>query len=330
MSNKNDENNRILLATILSTILIVVWMRWYGGRTLPKMEEEKIIKINKEGEVKTKEEKVSEVVEYPTMEEEKYEDKRIKIDTKTLHGTINLRGLVFDDLILKKYKKSIEGGENYNLLNGRNDNDAYYVNVGWDGKDIDIPDKNTLWVADKDTLRSNEPLTFTYNSEGGVLYKVIIEVDDNYMFKITQTVQNKSENVLSIKSKNSISKKQQRGTDDVGVHSGFIGVIDKQIEELEYNKLGKNVVVFDNGNHWSGWTDKYWLVSFVSNFEYRVYKDDDMLFIVDFVDNNTDVAPDTEYATSSYLYAGAKDLNLLDSYADKFDILYFDKAVDFG
>jgi hypothetical protein len=38
MKNNNDDK-RILLATLLSTILIVGWMKYYGGKTLPKSQK---------------------------------------------------------------------------------------------------------------------------------------------------------------------------------------------------------------------------------------------------------------------------------------------------
>ena len=59
MNNKDDYNKRIIIATILSTILMVLWIRYYGKKTIPaevlqaqkEIKQEQIIEIKEELDV---------------------------------------------------------------------------------------------------------------------------------------------------------------------------------------------------------------------------------------------------------------------------------------
>ena len=157
MNNKDDYNKRIIIATILSTILMILWIRYYGKKTIPAevLEAQKEVKQEQVIETKEKEKIDTEIQqeEISFNENEVLEEKLLNIDTEKLKGSINLRGLVFDNLILENYKQEIGSNEKVKLLSKQNSDDAYFVKFNWESEDknLDLPNINTLWSSNSAT-----------------------------------------------------------------------------------------------------------------------------------------------------------------------------------
>lgn len=345
MRNNNDNyNTRIIIATLLSTILMIAWIKFYGKRTLPQntkkieqeIKQEEVIEKSK-NELDNK--KIIEEEKKLTEEKlENLEEKKLIIKTEKVSGSINLRGLLFDNLILEDYKKEIDSNEKVQLLSEQNKNNSYYVEFGWksDNQKLDLPNRNTLWEADGEELTVNNPIVLSYKSKDNLIFQVILSIDENYMITFKQNVINNSNNTISLKIDNKIVKKNSSDVEETtGVHEGFIGSFNDKIEEEKYKKLKSKKFDFDNGFSWAGFTDKYWLVSIATEKEktnlYNVktsYNDNN--YIINFTTSDIIINPNQNNEVVNLLFVGPKILSLLDQYSFQYDLLLFDRAVDFG
>lgn len=367
MNNNFDYNKRIIIATIISTILMVAWLKYYGSKTLPndynkaankaeqqyqqEQEQQEIIEqklsiaeeeILNEDNALNIEENTKDNIEDNTednTEENIDGDKTniLNINTQKLKGSINLKGLVFDNLILEDYNKELGSTEKVELLAPKSSKNAYYITFNWKSKNnIKLPDANTLWKTNRETLSINNPVILTYDNEEGVIFQLMLSIDDNYMFTVEQNVINNTQNDIIISLDNKISKKIGFDSEQpLGVHEGFIGSFNDTIEEIKYTKLKKKSYNFDKKVSWAGFTDKYWLVSLA------ISRTDDSLFNVntnynndiyslDFESSDLMINANTKEGLNNYLFTGPKILNLLDQYGFQYDLVYFDRAVDFG
>lgn len=359
MNNNFDYNKRIIIATIISTILMVAWLKYYGSKTLPndynkaankaeqqyqqEQEQQEIVEQKlsiAEKEILNQEDSlnVKENIEDIAKENED-EDKTniLNIDTQKLKGSINLKGLVFDNLILEDYNKELGSTEKVELLAPKNSKNAYYITFNWKSKNnIKLPDANTLWKTNRETLSINNPVILTYDNEEGVIFQLMLSIDDNYMFTVEQNVINNTQNDIIISLDNKISKKIGFDSEQpLGVHEGFIGSFNDTIEEIKYTKLKKKSYNFDKKVSWAGFTDKYWLVSLAISrtddglFNVNTNYNDD-IYSLDFESSDLMINANTKEGLNNYLFTGPKILNLLDQYGFQYDLVYFDRAVDFG
>ena len=367
MNNNFDYNKRIIIATIISTILMVAWLKYYGSKTLPndynkaankaeqqyqqEQEQQEIIEqklsiaeeeiLNEDNTLNIEEntkDNIEDNIEDNT-EENIDEDKTnvLNIDTQKLKGSINLKGLVFDNLILEDYNKELGSTEKVELLAPKSSKNAYYITFNWKSKNnIKLPDANTLWKTNRETLSINNPVILTYDNEEGVIFQLMLSIDDNYMFTVEQNVINNTQNDIIISLDNKISKKIGFDSEQLlGVHEGFIGSFNDTIEEIKYTKLKKKSYNFDKKVSWAGFTDKYWLVSLaISRTDDNLFNVktnyNDNIYSLDFESSDLMINANTKEGLNNYLFTGPKILNLLDQYGFQYDLVYFDRAVDFG
>ncbi len=122
------------------------------------------------------------------------------------------------------------------------------------------------------------------------------------------------------------------------LHEGLLGVINDQLREVDYDELqedGKIEGTSQGG--WLGITDKYWLVALVpdqkaqlrTNFRHTLQNREDK-YQVDYLSSAVVVQPNSSNEISNRLFAGAKEVKLLDAYEADLGISRFDLAVDFG
>ena len=352
MKNNNfNYDKRILIATILSTILMVAWLKYYGNKTLPTNYEKAVNKA--EQEYKEDQQKEDNIDKQLIIEEEKIaknkdnkedinnidnnETKILNIKTQKLKGSINLKGLVFNNLLLEDYNKSLNSNEKVQLLNPEQSDNPYYIVFNWNSSsNIKLPNENTIWTANRDTLSLNNPVILTYDNNEGVIFQLMLSIDENYMFSIDQNIVNNTENQIFVSLNTQIIKKNITNVEQsLGVFDGFIGSFNDTIEEIKYTKLSKKYFNFDKGFSWAGFTDKYWLVSLATTrtndslFNVATnFKNDE--YIINFNTNNILVNPNTKESINTYIFTGPKILNLLDQYSFQYDLSLFDRAVDFG
>ncbi|MDR2526592.1 MAG: membrane protein insertase YidC [Rickettsiales bacterium] len=344
---KNDDTDaqkRILFATILTTVLILAWVQWYGRKTISKSEIENFKKENAVKTEKIAEKKSDEIIDDKADNKvetknkaQPLSEKRIAIKNDKISGSINLRGLIFDDLTLNDYKVSVDGEEKIKLLKNQNSQDGYFINIGWLSEETETPNENTLWKSDRDSLDFEKPVTLSYKNKDDILYEVVISIDKNYMFNIEQKIKNNGKKNILIKTKNLIAKKDIEDSDTT--YSGFIGGINKSIEEVKYKQISKKDFKFTKNVDWGGWTDKYWLVVFANkkindNFEFNSsvaeLTQDGNFYKLIFSSENISIEPSQEYKNTTYVFTGAKVLTLLDEYEKDYELPLFDRAIDFG
>jgi len=267
---------------------------------------------------------------------------RVKIDTPSLHGSINLVGGRIDDLTLAKYHQTPDpkSGEIV-LLAPAGTAEAYYAEFGWVPEDraVTAPTDKTLWAASAATLTPDKPLVLTWDNGQGLLFTRTIAIDSNFMFTVTQSVRNNSAAPVRLMPYGLVSRSGTPQTSGYYIlHEGPLGVFDGKLSEKSYEDLrkkSKDEVVTTGG--WIGITDKYWLVSLVpdqkekttARFLHNVVANTDR-YQTDILGGALDVAPGAAVEQTSRLFAGAKQVNLLDDYADKLGITNFDLAIDFG
>jgi len=266
---------------------------------------------------------------------------RVTIASPRLAGSISLAGGDIDDLMLVDYREEL-GSESPEiiLLSPRATPKAYYARFGWVGATgVRVPDAETLWRADGTTLEPGKPVTLWWENGTGLRFMRTLALDLNYMFTITQRVQNSGTETVKLFPYGLISR---RGTPDVTgfyiLHEGMLGVFDKTLEEVDYDDLqDKSIMQQSSRGGWIGITDKYWLAALVpdqkvvANTRFVHRRDDGVdKYQVDFMGEQLNLIPGATVETESHMFAGAKEVALLDGYESDLGIARFDLAIDFG
>ncbi|MCC8417141.1 MAG: membrane protein insertase YidC [Rickettsia endosymbiont of Bryobia graminum] len=334
----NNNIPNLLAAIILSIAIIFGWQYFYDRLRLKKIEEQNKIYQQvqqlKKDNVQTKQ-----------LKEEKVTSAgRININSEVLSGSISLKGLRFDDLVLLKYKQDLSPNSKSVVLFSHSDSEeAYFAEIGWfdnNNSNTDLPNSETIWKTDSDQLTPTNPVDLSWTNKDGVKFLVTISMDSNYLFTINQTVVNNHNIPVSVQYYGLINRKYDGKEKSVNIlHQGPIGCIDGRLKENSFENIkDKKTEKFPQGAvDWIGITDKYWLAALIpdkfsaynSNFNYAV-KNGAEKYQTDFISPPQVIAPGKEFTVSQKLFAGAKKVDLLDQYEKQYDIKLFDRAIDFG
>ncbi len=272
--------------------------------------------------------------------------KRVRIDSPRLSGSIALTGGVVDDVVLKDYRETVEpGSPNIRLLAPAGMENPYYAEFGWSsaggGDAPKLPDSNTAWTADRDVLSAASPVTLSWDNGAGLKFSRVYALDENFMLTVTQKVQNSGTAPVTLYPYALISR---TGTPTVLgfyiLHEGLIGVFDGSLKEYTYSNIRdekSGTVKFPSTGGWSGITDKYWLVALIpaqddktENYFRHVLRDKTDKYQVDYLGAARAVAPGAGAEAQTRLFAGAKEVKLIDKYEEALKIKLFDRAVDWG
>ncbi len=267
---------------------------------------------------------------------------RLKIVTPRLNGSISLIGARIDQLALVDYHETVDDSSPQIVLFAPAGTEhPYFAEFGWlpQDKSVPVPGPDTPWQSQSQTLTSTSPVVLRWNNGQGLTFVRTISVDDNYMFTINQRVENSSAAAVTLFPYALISRTGTPTTSGYFIlHEGPVGVLDGQLREPSYSDVvdQKSIVRKTTGG-WFGITDKYWLAALVPDQTQPV----DTRWIhgkegtadkyqADWLGAATTIAPGAAAEVKSNLFAGAKEVKLLDAYEKDMGIALFDRAVDFG
>ena len=267
---------------------------------------------------------------------------RIALSSPRLRGSIRLKGARFDDLTLKDYRETIKpGSEEITLLSPPGAEHPYFAQFGWVAAEpnVKLPGPETVWKANRRSINPNTPVTLKWNNGEGLEFTRVVALDQNYLFTVVQRVKNLGTKVVTLFPYALISR---TGTPDVLgffiLHEGLVGVFNKTLEEIDYSDLQEDgPIERATTGGWIGITDKYWLTALVpdqrtevkARFFHTAQGKTDK-YQVDFIGRTVVVQPGATGESSSRLFAGAKEVGLLDEYQEKHGIVRFDLAIDWG
>ncbi|SDE61684.1 membrane protein insertase YidC [Kordiimonas lacus] len=265
----------------------------------------------------------------------------VKIVTPELSGSLSLRGARFDDLLLVNHKVSMEDdAADVRLLRKAGSADAYYARFGWAASRQEngfVPGPRSAWTADSDILTPDQPVTLAWDNGDGVRFLMKVEVDEKFMFTVSQTVINSTDETLQVAPYGMISRRGEPKTDGLYIlHEGAIGVFNGTLTEKTYSNLeddGKFEATGSTGG-WMGITDKYWMATLIPDQQAELSRARMMKnnggYRVDYVENWQPLAAGDTLESTSRFYAGAKIVSTIDDYADTYNITLFDRAIDWG
>ena len=350
----DDQNKNLILATALSFLVILVWFVLFppeepvvdpitaetaqsiDGTTVPTADTG-IAPTTGEAE--------------PEQEAEASDAPRIAIETEKLSGSISLLGGRLDDLSLKDYPIELDAEEVVRLLSPVGTDNAYYALYGWaaaQGVAADaVPGPNTLWTVESgDTLNTSDAVTLAWDNGAGLTFRREISVDEDYMFNITQSVENTTSTEVALAPYGFIARHGE--PDTVGffiLHEGVVRMSDGELQEIDYNDMpdfdfdarrgapAESIDVTENG--WVGFTDKYWMTNIVptqgSAFKSSaIYNPRNDIYQTEALMPTQTVAVGATAAVSTQLFAGAKEWEAIRNYQNDGGIDGFLDSIDWG
>jgi YidC/Oxa1 family membrane protein insertase len=372
MHDQENQKN-LLLAIVLSMAVLFAWQFFYAA----PHEQERQARIRQEQAAKPKEQPVSgsqtaspqtapqkadqpqrpgavpapSVAGAPALTRQGALDAspRVGIQTPSLIGSVSLKGGRIDDLVLAKYRDTVDPkSPNVELFSPSGAPHPYYAEFGWSagkGATQPMPDRDTLWrVETGGPLTPDSPVTLTWDNGKGLIFRRTISVDPDYLFTVQDQVENKSGASVSLYPYALISRHGMPKLDGVWMilHEGFIGALgDSGLKEVGYSDVLKDggAQTFKQTAGWLGFTDKYWAAALVPDPKMATEarfsgskgtsgaKD---TFQADVSAGPIEVAPGAKSGFTSHLFAGAKVVSLIEAYNEKLGARQFNMLFDWG
>ena len=281
--------------------------------------------------------------------------KRVQIDTGVLKGSLNLQGAVMDDLTLTGYRQSLEDDSPFvDLLHPQATQGGYTVAHDWlTATGGALVGARTDWTLEAgNRLTVDTPVVLSATSETGITVRRTIEVAGDYMFRMTDELTHQGGEAVTIAPIGTVNRFDEV-QDDRYTTTGYISVLDRKLREHKYGKIAKpstnpeerlNPMSGEQGGvvttgGWVGFTDKYWMVALVPSQTDQVRAGYSLnkggLGQRQFVSSQyiynapVTIQPQQTVEVSTLVFAGAKDVSLLDAYAKEFSIPKFDRGVNF-
>lgn len=350
---QNEKNTYLFI--ILSATVLILWTWLYKKPIMEDAQRQKIeqaqsaeqttANIGSNGKFQNSPAKIRER-EFEVLLDEKISveqsiNERLLIKSKRLKGSINLRGARFDNLYLLDYREGInEDSKKVVLFAPKNSKERYIADFGWVSSDtnLELPNSETLWYTEDKRLKVNNDVTLSWKNKQNILFTIQVSLDKNYMFNIKKKIKNLSNKSAKIASYGRVNRLlKEKPTSYYILHEGPIGVFDGILSEPQFEEvIDENNQHFEAKKAWLGLTDKYWLSAVIPD-EGKidaVYKhkanDNGDIYNVGFVGQEFQVKSGGSIEVNHKLFAGAKEVALLDRYSKQHDIELFDRAVDFG
>ncbi len=273
---------------------------------------------------------------------------RIQIASDRVDGSISLKGARIDDLSLRDYRETVDKtSPEIALLSPAHTEKPYFAEYGYvaaPGATVKLPTSDTLWTIEAgSTLTPKTPVTLAWDNGEGLVFHRKISLDENFLFTVTDTVENKSGASVALFPYGLVSRTgQPAGKAFYILHEGFIGEFKNNGETaIKYAaaiKDGPQRVADTEG--WLGITDKYWAAAlipqagrpFVANFSAEAGTTPDPQherFQADFRYEALNIAPNSSATVNNRLFAGAKVSKVINEYKDQ-GIYRFNLLIDWG
>ncbi len=341
------DNKNILLAASLSLLILLGWEMFFAPTPVPRpaVTAEAVTPPpampGTTPEVGVGAPPTNALVATP---EPVIESPRVSIETPHIKGSLSLIGSRFDDVTLTKYRETIDPtSPPIDLLSPMTATKPYFVEMGWLSADTNLrlPNATTLWTAQESgkALTESTPTVLTWDNGAGLRFTKTIRADKDYMFIIEQKVENIGAQAATIYPYGLIARLDTPKTEGFFIlHEGPLGVFNSTLKEMKYDDLKKEQRVIEQSTGgWIGITDKYWLTALAfdqtlkidATFNYATVNGRER-YQTDLRGEPITIAPNERKTIKSYVFAGAKEVGLLDGYTESLGIARMDLAIDFG
>ena len=263
---------------------------------------------------------------------------RVIFENENVKGSISLKGALIDDITFKKYNETILEEKKVTYLNPLDTKDGYFVETGWAASNlakVELPNTKTVWtVKGNKRLSDVNPVVLEWDNNSGLIFRKKIELDDKFLFRVTQEIQNKSKQTLELYPYAQITRNENPDVTDFYIlHEGFIGVFDEELKEDSYKDIEERKKEYTAEDGWIGITDKYWLTALVpeKNQSFKgefLYKNG---FKANYIQNKpVIIKPSSSNSSETRIFIAAKEVKVIDGYAESENINKFDLTIDWG
>ncbi|WP_374635587.1 membrane protein insertase YidC [Paracoccus sp. (in: a-proteobacteria)] len=374
-----DNNRNLILAMVLSAVVMLVWTILFAPEPPPPAPEAQQTAQTSEPGAPATPGAAGQTSGAPALDaaaaaasaDPSAKAARVKIESPSLAGSISLAGGRIDDLELTGYHDTLDPKSPYvRLLSPtaqtelRAEGSAvapggdvqavvqkpYYAVYGWmpaAGTDPAlVPGPATMWqIESGTTLAPGQPVTLRWDNGAGQVFRRIYELDDKFLFTITQTLENTGTAPFSAAPYGILARHGKPDTQNFFVlHEGVVGMTDGELLEQKYKDMPELAAIAGEGpaelinvqeNGWIGFTDKYWMTtlapapgqSFTAVVKYApgadIYQTETRMPV-------QTVAPGATATTASYLFAGAKVWETINGYQEAPGIDRFVDSIDWG
>ncbi len=353
-----DNNKNLLLATALSFLVIFAWFLLFPPEPYePEPEPDQQVTDAPAGSTDAgagtaTAPPADDTVPGTVAAPDTAQAARIPIRTGRLDGSMSIVGGRIDDLALSDYNVRLnDPSEKVVLLSPADSVDPYYVLYGWSpGGDLDfedVPGANTRWEIESGTsLSESTPVTLRWDNGRGLVFRRQIAIDENYLFTITQSVENSGNSAVRLAPYGIVARHGE--PEVIGfyiLHEGVVRSSDGTIQEIDYDDMPDqeidrreaaavdSIAVEENG--WVGFTDKYWMTtlipqpgqSFTSVSKYTARTD---TYQTDMRLPAQEIPAGTTARMTTMLFAGAKEYTTIITYERDLGINQFIDSIDWG
>ncbi|SDJ14308.1 membrane protein insertase YidC [Lutimaribacter saemankumensis] len=334
----DDQNKNLILATALSFAVIMVWFILFPppepveDPNAPAVAQSTVDESGNEtaatpqaatnapAATATEQSADTEVADAP----------RLAIETGTVTGSISLLGGRIDQLALKNYRQSLDPGSDIvSMLQPVGSDNAYYALYGWapgGGLTADqVPGPNTLWQAETEQpLAPGAPVTLSWDNGQGLVFTRQIAIDENYMFTVTQSVENTGDTPAALAPYGILARHgEPQGLKNFFIlHEGMIAMADGELTETKYDDLDpatdyREISVEQSG--WIGFTDHYWMSTMVPGegtpVRFSAFHDSGRdIYQTTMRQGTQTLAPGSSVTVTSQLFAGPKEWETIRNY----------------
>ena len=336
-------NQNLLLAVVLSMAVLFGFDFFFGtNKTVQKENTITNQTANENEKPPTFDTETPTIKSQPSLSSKQnnsYKEKRINFKAKRIEGSINLYGATIDEIILSDYFETIKKERKIRLLQSENSASPYFLRMGWASTDnkLILPNKDSLWKS-ANKINSNDPLEIEWTSNQGLKIKRKISFDENFMITVEDIVLNQTGNAIELTNYSYIRRKNHTPENKFFIlHEGPLGVFNDTLKEFSYEDFEEQSIIESSTNGWVGYTDHYWQVAIFPDTdepfkaEVRKIKNSSNSIQIDFInDNLKTIKPGETLAVKSYVFAGAKEVPLIDNYIKTLNVNKLDLSVDFG
>ena len=334
------DNRNMILAIALSALVLLGWgfiaETWFPAANPPTT------KVEKGRSVPVAQPQADPAADSPGAIRDRRvvlaETPRLRVETPSLSGSINLRGARVDDLVLLRHREGLAASSSpVRLFSPAGTRDSYFGSFGWSGARDRVPGPDAVWQASGQRLTPTSPVTLRWDNGQGQIFQIQLSVDDGYLITARQTVANRGPGDLAVRPYAYVSRVgPSRDVDSWTLHVGPMGVFNGAADYgNDYDDIAETGErSFSSRGGWVGFTDQFWLAAVIPGQSGTVEATIRHSRASNAYQSQFEAAPiivPTGQAASytSHLFAGAKEIQLLDRYSESLGTP-LERAIDWG